>query len=326
MRLMSSATLIAKNCQPVWISGGHMIFNRQDLEKKPKLWGTYSGDPNGSSVALLGAQSGHRGASSVTPDGSLVVLEVAEGVDKTWPDAAPGKGSGNDLFLLNRGTGLVTRLTTGRRGTIWACIKPDGSKVCWSEMVKTPLESRTLLGFWQIHVADIVAGALANEKVWDQGPGFYETYGWRGDSDQVMFCSNATISASWLSSQCWMIDEGLKGPAVRVSRQVGTPPGDAYHEFMARPPDAMFGESQILTSVGYQTAGMDLHRIRPDGTGMARVSWFGMGVKTPAGWPKARPYADVLGVAFDPADPKSIYAGVTYDPNATTVDCWRIEL
>lgn len=313
---MTSATLLATNCQPVYVSGSNMIFNRQNAKG---IWDVYSGNPTNSSLPLLtAAATGHRGASSATPDGQNVIIETAEGIDKTWPDAAPGKGSGNDLYLFANATGIVSRLTTGRKGTIWGCVKPDGSKVCWSEMTTTPTKSKTLLGFWQIHVADITNGQLVNEKVYGKPDSFYETYGWYDDT-HIMFCSNAGLG-NWLTSQCWTIDEELATSPVRVSQPVGKPPSNADHEFMFTPPDTMFDGTWILTSIGYETVGLDLWRIQPDGSNMTRVSWFNT---KKSGWPAPK-YSVVGGLAFDLANPDVIYAGVSH--GGTGIDCWMIEL
>jgi hypothetical protein len=72
---------------------------------------------------------------------------------------------------------------------------------------------------------------------------------------------------------------------------------------------------------------MDLWRLYPDGTGLSRVTWFGGapngwgGFTQHAGWP-APSYVVAGELAFDQADPHSMYAAVASDANAKNVDCY----
>jgi hypothetical protein len=335
--------MVAEDCQPVWIRGDQMIFNRRQPDGH---WDAYIGDTScGDGKPLLKPVPGHLGASNVTPDGRFVLFEEDFGNPPGQSDAQPGKGVNDELVLLDRETGRVTQLTYHRLGTIWGMLNPAGTMVTWSQMVQTPLQSGSLrnylLGVWQIHLADITPqGTLTHERVWTEphGKGFYETYGWFGD--QLMFASDvgvnpASVLGHWTASQDWLISDRL--PAGAAAHRVSTPlpnrfAGDAndYHEFMTVAPAGMFGGtgSWILTSIAYQTdRGMDLWRMRPDGSGLQRVTYLNGNAshQRVPGFP-APQYAVVGGLAIDPAHPKVIYAGVSTDPESTQVNMWRIQM
>ncbi len=332
----ASATRLASNCQPVWVGKSQMIFNSR---KADGHWEAYLGNARcGGGKPLLPPTPGHRGASDVTPDGRYVLFETDFGSHPGRSWAEPGKGVDNDLVLLDRSNGRVTRLTSGRKGTIWGRLKSDGSKVTWSQMTKTPLGSGhpkdDLLGVWQIHAADITPrGTLANERSWDRGRGFYETYGWLGD--KIMFASDAGVRpksalGSWMSAQDWLIPDTLPrgASATRVSRPMPKANGGTsndYHEFMTVAPAGMFDHGPwILTSMVHETRGMDLWRVAPDGSGLKRVTFFnGDGKRRVKGFPEPR-YSIVGGLAVDAGRPKYIYAGVTNDIQSKSISCWRI--
>lgn len=342
----SSATLVAANCSPTWVSGNQMVFNQRGSNG---LFNAYIGDINCQNAkTLLPATGGNVGASSVTPDGQYVALEEAYGPQKTFSDSQPGKGVNNEIVLLDRNTGRITTLTTGGLGTIWASLNSTATKITWSQMVKTPLNSGSIknyaLGIWQIHAADITPqGTLANEKVWSQpnDQGFYETYGFYGN--QIMFASDAGVYpksslGNWLSSQDWLIDSTLPSgsTAVRVSQPLPNGFGGTsndYHEFMSVAPSGTFSDSGpwFLTSIVYQAnGGMDLWRMKPDGSGLQRLTYFN-GLQSRLSWQQvqgypAPQYTIVANLAIDPNNPKVIYANIIHSLSASQIDCWKIQI
>jgi hypothetical protein len=345
--LTSSATLLKINCQPLWVSGSQMIFN---MRQANNLWDVFMGDTNcGNATPLLPAFNGHRGGTDVTPDGRYVLLETDYGNPPGQDIAEPGKGFKNDLELLDRNTGIKTRLTTGRMGTIWGRLHPNGSKITWSQMYQDPIASGDLwnyaLGLWEVHVADLTPqGSIANEKSWKRSDdqGFYETYGWY--NDKIMFASDAGVQPKspwgyWLGSQDWLIPDSLPAgnSATRVSQPSPDPFGgleNNYHEFMFLAPSGMFSDDPgpwILTSVVRDSnGGMDLWRMKTDGSSATKVTYFN-GKNVNFAWqqvPGYPPpiYSVVGGLAFDQSNPKLIYAGVALDANAKDITAFRIQL
>jgi len=339
--ISASATMVAANCEPVWVRGNQMIFNRRQANGH---WNAYIGNTNCTDAKpLLRPVPGHLGACDVTPDGQYVLLEEDFGNPPGRPSAQPGKGFSNQLVLLDRRTGRVTQLTYRRLGTIWGMLNPAGTMVTWSQMTATPLQSGSvknyLLGVWQIHLADITPqGTLSHERVWSQGKGFYETYGWYGH--QIMFASDARVHpksflGSWLSSQDWMIKDTL--PARTTAKRISGPlpnarsgTGNDYHEFMTVTPPGTFSGSSpwILTSIVYQSSdGMDMWRMRPDGSGLRRLTYFNGNAahQQVAGFPSPH-YATVLGLAIDPSHPSIIYASVSDDLGSSLINLWRIQV
>ena len=342
-----AAEFVRANCQPVWKRGNKMIWNQRQRNGRFDIL-VGDGDGNGG-VPLLPAWDGHRGASGVTPDGRWVLIETDYGTPRGQGYSEPGKGFHNDLELLDRQSHRLTRLTTGRYGTIWAKLHPRGDKVTWAEMKQHALESGHpvdyLLGVWDIHVADITAdGKLAHERSWRNPAekGFFETYGWYG-SDKIMFASDAGVQpksplGAWLTTQLWTIPDSLPAgnSATRVSPSFPKPAGgreNAYHEFMHLAAEQTFREPGpwILTSICWDAnKGMDLWRMRVDGSGRERLTFFN-GTWNPAakkwertpGFP-APCYRIVGGLVIDPAEANVIHAGVTPDPNAKDIEYWRI--
>jgi hypothetical protein len=133
----------------------------------------------------------------------------------------------------------------------------------------------------------------------------------------------------WFATQLWTIPDTLGAGAqpTRVSPQFvrklwwgGDDRQNAYHEFMHVAPGGTFSEAGpwILTSIVWGTEpnnGMDLWRMRPDGSGRERLTRF-----------NDTRYAAVGDLAFDPLDPRRIVAGVARDFHAKAIDAYEIRL
>ncbi len=335
----SGAALVMQNCSPVWLGTDSMVFNRRQVSGH---WDVLTGDRScGGAQPLLAPHQGHRGASDVSADGRWVLLETDFGTPRGQDYAEPGKGFANDLELYDRQTGRLTRLTSGRKGTIWARFNAAANKVAWTELVKTQFEADTwnnLLGVWSLHVADITpAGQLANERSWQHPsqPGFIESYGWLGD--KVMFASDSGVNATnpwmghWYASQLWLIDDSLAAGALPTRVSPPFEGANEYHEFMTLADPGAFSDEGpwILTSIVRDTQpfnGMDMWRMRPDGTGRQRLTYFnGNQNQAVNGYPSPK-YHVVGGVVTDPTDSSRVLAGVTPDPNAKVIDAWWIKL
>jgi hypothetical protein len=335
-----TARLIQENCSPVASdSQGSWCFN----SRQPNgLWDVFIQPfEDNEAIRPLPEHDGHRGGSDMTD--RLLLLTTAFGPLRKDVSADPGKGFGNDLQLVDRATGRVSRLTHGRKGIIWAKLRPDGKKVCWSEMRLAPLESNLwhhLLGVWRLHVADIAVSGdtywLENERTWEHPTeqGFIETYGWVPGTDRIIFASDSGARGSfmwWLGAQLWTIPDTLPAGTdarVRVSRTFPAWWGgqeNVYHEFAHFAP----GDDRVYTSIIRDTKdnGMDLWRMRLDGSGRERVSFFG-GVNKDWKWmpvdgyPAPR-YIVVGGMAWVDG---AWVAGIAADANAQRIDAWRIEI
>lgn len=311
----ASAQLFRRNCQPVGFYQGRLVYNSRNANG---VWDVYI-DGNSITSPCSDLVREHRGGIDVK--GSLLLLEAGTGSDASQE---PGKGYQNDVYLLDLSAGRAVRLTHGRKGTIWAKLNATGDRVCWSEMVQPPLESGDLwnyaLGTWQVHVANIQNGALFDEYVFG-GTGFYETYGWL-DDQTLMFASDVGVQPTswwlghWFASQLWIMPDLADSTPTRVSPPVGGQ--NLYHEFMHVAPAGLFADGAdpwIVCSICEDTAGMDLWRLQPYGSGKQRVTYFNN-----AG------YAVVGDLAFDPVNPKIIWAGVSPNINATTIDAYQITL
>lgn len=290
--------LVTANCQPVGLYQSQLVYNTVDASTG--LYNAYCG-----SNPLPGARSPatHRGASSLV--GSLCLVETATG---TLSSEEPGKGIDNDINLVDLASGSVTRLTSSpgdwlgpwphRPGTIWATLHPSGARLCWSQYVS----AGDTLGYWAVHVADIVGGALANERAFSQGNAFYETYGWLQDG-RLLFASDAGVGAPspawmghWFASQIWAMPDQAGAAPSRLS------PADVnyYCEFAFQAPD---GDTLIYGSCRESVkGGLDYWRLSLSDLAAApvRVTNF-----------NAAAYANVGGLVFDPDNPKLIHAGVS---------------
>jgi hypothetical protein len=291
-------TLVKENCSPVTSENGELYLNQR---QSTGLFDARVGDMNCENLRpLLPAHDGHRGVGDVV--GDLVLLETALGADRRSTYAEPGKGSGVQLQLLDRSTGVVNQLTTGRRGIIWGKLHPSGTKVMWAEMLKTGLETdwwNNMLGTWAIHVADIQDGRLVNERQWSHptDPGFMESYGWLDDGT-VMLATDSGVPRNpwvpdWLTAQLWTMPDTLQGQPTRWSKPFQTKTwcsgaswcsvwftdNSPYHEFMHLIDGWIYfsvvWEYDLTGTTADRTPphnGLDLWRARPDGTQRQRVT------------------------------------------------------
>jgi hypothetical protein len=336
-------TKLQANCKPIEIAGQELFFN----ERQPSgLWDARVGDTScHNGRAFLPPHDGHRGVAEATD--RYVLLETALGPQRAADFAEPGKGVGIQLQLLDRATGQLAQLTTGRKGIIWAKLNPDGTKAAWAEMVRTPAQAGSLfpwnpyyLGQWELHVADVSMAGLANERAWRHptDPGFLEAYGWI--DDRIVFTSDQGLQQpsqqwDWFRSQLWTIADTLDQPPTRIS-----PPftyrtwccqkeQNAYHEFVREALPGAFPEPGrwLLFSVVWKRDlsacgctdppynGLDMWRMHLDGTGRQRVTGFNLDA-----------YANVSAAITDPADPKRLVLSVLNDAQADSIDAWELRL
>jgi hypothetical protein len=283
-------SLVRENCAPVTAEGGQLYFN----ERQPNgLFAPRVGNfdcTNDRPVAP--PHDGHQGIGDIV--GGRVLLETAVGPMRTNALAEPGRGLGNQLELLEGG--VVRPLVTVRPGIIWSKLHPSGDKVMWAQMIRGGDWWHHILGFWEIHVADIVDGRIANERSWKHATdeGWAESYGWL-DDDTVMFASDQGAPGNawgdWLSTQLWTMPDTLEGAPTRWSAPFTVQVWDwaswsvkpqqrlAFHEFMHLIDGWVYFSvvwEYDLTGKEYDVTpphnGLDLWRAHLDGSGRERVT------------------------------------------------------
>ena len=342
-----SGTFVASNCAPMAAaSDGTMLWYSKN---SAGLWDAYIGNGNCQGQPLLSPYSGNRGPSDITGDGRYVLLTTAVGWDRALPDSSPGRGSQNAIQLYDRQTGKLSTLlasaTTSQRGVILPKLNSDGTKIVWSQMVKTPAEAPPA-GEWALHVADVDlnAGTLSNNVEWqdpDGQPAFYETYGWVPNTNLLIFMSTTrSTGAGFGDAQLFTLPEDLD-PNTAPTRI--SPPFapvwpwqsavDVYHEFASFAPDA---PTTLYTSIGADTVGGDdlfSYDMRSRGANgllgqPTRISYFGGdmdlngGTQAIPGWPQPS-YTVVGSMAWVNG---AWVATTCPDLLCSSVNAWRITL
>jgi hypothetical protein len=338
------ASFLAANCAPVAASSsGTMVWYARN---GAGVWDAYIGDASCRGAPLLAPYEGNRGPAGITANGRYVLLTTAEGWDRRLRDSSPGQGSGDSIQLYDRRTGRLSTLLAGatpsQRGVIWPSFNASGTKIVWSQMVKTAYEDPPV-GEWALHVADVnlEAGTLSDDVEWqdpDGRPAFYEAYGWIPRTHRVIFMSDTRgTSGAFRNAQLFTLPEGLARDAVPTritpafrSSLPGRAPQNVFHEFAhfaPRQPDTLY------TSIGADTVGgddlfaYDLRARRANGLLGAprRITYFGGdppvdGTAPVAGWP--RPSSTVVTTMA--------WAGGAWvvatcpDPLCSRVNAWRV--
>jgi hypothetical protein len=343
----TSGTFIASNCAPVAAaSDGTMVWSSRNSSG---LWDAYIGNAKCQGAPLLAPYAGNRGPADITADGRYVLLTTAVGWERQLLTSAPGAGSQNAIQLYDRQTGKLSTLLAGgtgsRRGVIWPKFNADGTKIVWSQMLKTALENH-MVGQWALHVADVnlAKGTLSNNVEWQDPNGqaaFYETYGWIPSTDLLIFMSTTrATSAGWGSAQLFTLPDELNPNTAprRISPQSAPAwpwqsPTDAYHEFAHFAPNAPY---TLYTSIGTDTVGgddlfsYDMRTQGPNGlVGQpTRISYFGgdmnlnWGTKAISGWPQPA-YTVITTMAWVGGE---WVAATCPDMLCTQVNAWRITL
>jgi hypothetical protein len=276
------------------------------------LWDAYIGNGSCQGKPLLPPYAGNRGPADMTSDGRYVLLTTAVGWDKSFPWAAPGRGSQNAIQLYDRVTGRLSTLlgsgTSSQRGVIWPKLSPDGTKIAWSQMVRTAMEVPPN-GQWALHVANVnlETGTLSNNVEWQDPNGeaaFYEAYGWIPGTHLLVFMSGTrSTSTNFKRAQLFTLPDSLNPASAptRISPKFAPAwpwqsPVDVFHEFAAFAPGA---PNILYTSIGADTLGgddlfsYDLRTQQPGGLlgQPTRISYFGgdlnlnWGSAAIPGWP-----------------------------------------
>lgn len=276
---------------PIGYLGESLIINQiNDRGVEDAFVITPGGKPQSITSTLNDLVITNRGASDV--NGFNVLLEVAVGPLAMLALSQVGRGTSNEIWLLDMKTNTGYPLVTGRPGTIWARFNPAGTRIIWSELVTTPFdthdEANYVFGFWQLHTADITPTGIANETVYNNpsyfGNAFYEPYGWI-DNDTLIFASDYGMTpvknvAHWLLMQIWTMPDTPNAIPTRLSPPVsGRTP---LHEFAYQAPVGMFDDTDDWVIFGMALGtigsdGLDLWKmLRTDTTGasLERLTYF----------------------------------------------------
>ena len=311
------------------------------------VWDAYIGNGSCQGTPLLPPHNGNRGPADITPDGRYVLLTTAEGWDRGLPDSSPGQGSGNSIQLYDRQTGRLSTLLAGatasQRGVIWPTFNANGTKIVWSQMLKTAAEAPPF-GEWALHVAEVnlETGTLSENVEWqdpDGPPAFYEAYGWVPNTNRLIFMSTTPATApSFRASQLFTLPEELNpGTApTRISPEFAPvwpwqSAANVFHEFAHFAPN---DPNTLYTSIGADTVGGDdlfsYNMQTEEANGLlgqpTRISYFGGdlnlngGSQAIPGWP-APSYTVITTMAW-------VNGGwtITTCPNmhCSQVNAWRI--
>jgi hypothetical protein len=341
-----SATLITANCAPVAASSeGTMVWYARN---GAGVWDAYIGNASCQGAPLLAPYKGNRGPAGITANGRYVLLTTAEGWDRTLPDSSPGQGSGNSIQLYDRQTGRLSTLLAGatpsQRGVIWPSFNASGTKIVWSQMIKTAAEAPPN-GQWALHVADVnlEAGTLSDNVEWqnpDGQPAFYEAYGWVPGTNRVIFMSNTDgTSSAFRNAQLFTLPEELSAstPPTRISPEFAPAwpwqsPVNVFHEFAHFAPTL---PNTLYTSIGADTVGgddlysYDLRSQQPSGLlgQPSRITYFGgslnlnVGSAPVPGWPSPS-YTVVTTMAWVNG---AWVATTCPDMLCSKVSAWRID-
>ena len=206
-------------------STGKLVFDRKDADGVYQL---YVGDPDTGDFACISC-SAHPGAPATnrqkskamwSPDGKFIVLEAE--MDNHPLSKLPATGQFSEL--INNGVWnniyattpdgsqwfkLTDKSTTGTNSALFPAFSPDGTKMMWSQMVKTPTISSPL-GVWHLMIADFVvenaAPRLANIRdITPPGARFVESHVFSPDGRSVMFAADIN-SSSPLSTDIWTLN------------------------------------------------------------------------------------------------------------------------
>lgn len=270
----------------------------------------------------------------VSPDGRYALVTVERsghaGNPDGYPGAAPGKGTYNDLWLLDLTSGLtwklVDLLVTKSTALIWPRFDSTGTRVVWSELTTVHWYD---LGIWTLFAADLSLGGaaptLSNRRSY-RGAGFVEAYGFV-DGDQAVLAAAGLTGLSGWNPQIAKFPVTASGIAAPKRLSPKTPDEawavfQNYCEF-AYPMPGFPGRIMYGRMFGMQGGSLEFWTMKDDGTDHVQLTRFSD--------PKSPQYqgsatAILGGIAWDPDDPKRFVVGVALDSNAVNMRALMVTL
>lgn len=292
------AEMIYENCLPVGWYNGTLVYNAVN---DYGVWDMFIGTPHAGLSLRTGSATvlATTHARAFDMRGANVLCTVAPGEEDLQ---IPGKGRDNDIFIYDASDpgGTPVQLTTdsgGAIGIIWPMFNSDGTRIAWTEQ----FANGGIMGYWEVHVADISGGTLVNEYSFrDADTAFYETYGWT-PGGELLFLSS--VGFTQLNPQLFTRPDQVTATATRLSDPyAGSSP---WHEHAHVAPAAMFGGADPWLLYGTTAGdeeydGNELWRMNYDKSDRAQVTYFN------AEWSR-----NVLGyIRPDPNDSKLIHVGM----------------
>lgn len=295
-----------------------IYFNRRRVEGGVfDGWSAYpdgSGEVCHTDIAAY-PRNTHAGIGDVTPDGKYALVTVER--SNHWPMVdgdeigAPGRGTYNNLWLLELATGKTWKLrdilVQKTNALIWPRFNTKGTKVVWSELVTPALIPGVIggLGEWRMHVADLSIGAssasLVNIRTVNT-KGLMEAYGFSSDGSHILFAGDKIVGKELDALTICEIPSILSGDIKQISPKTPVGYWANYNEFAYYIPGT--NDEIVLFARTVATNGLDYWITNRDGSNVERITFFGSsdGAKSIAG-----------GLAFNPEDNAEFVAGFALD-------------
>jgi hypothetical protein len=303
---------------PIAWADGRIYYNQRE---ESGLYNGWAANPDGSDAVCVTCGSVYptgtqHGVSDATPSGQYLLATVERAshppISDGLPEAAPGDGAFNDLWLQTSDGSHAWQLTneksSGTSALIWARFDSTGTRVVWSEQWQWGVP----FGGWRMHVAEITwsggVPSLTNEDTL-QSTGILEPYGFTPDGSHVLFAADVLAGTSWDDLQIMTIPANLSGTAVRLSPEDTSDTGyfSNYNEFAFTMPES--GRIIFARSVGAYFESMEYWTMNPDGSDPKQLTWLSVPWSSQYhGYPSL-----AGGLAFNPTDPKQFVASIETD-------------
>jgi len=300
---------------PVAWANGRIYYNQREESGLSNGW---AANPDGSDAVCVTCSGVYpsatqHGISDATPNGQYLLATVERAshppIATGLPEAAPGMGAFNDLWLQtangSQAWQLTNAKTSGTTALIWPRFDSTGTRVVWSEQWQWGVP----FGGWRMHVAELTwSGGVPSltKEVTLQSTGLLEPYGFTPDGSHVLFAADVLAGAPWDDLQIMTMPSSLAGTATRLSPSEAPDTGyfSNYNEFAYTMPGS--GRIIFARSVGAYLQSLEYWTMNADGSDPRQLTWLSVPWSSQyQGFPSL-----AAGLAFDPEDPKRFVAGI----------------
>ncbi len=300
-----------------WVDG-RIYYNQRG---ESGLFNGWSANPDGSEAVCVTCDGVYpsgtqHGIADASPDGKYLLATIERAnhppVAVGTPEAAPGDGAFNDLWLQtadgSHAWQLTNEQTSGTSALIWPRFDSTGTRVIWSEQWQWGVP----FGGWRMHVAQITwsggVPSLTDEQTL-QSTGLLEPYGFTPDGSHVLFAADALAGTPWDDLQIMTMPADLSGTATRLSPEDEPDTGlfSNYNEFAFTMP----GSGQIIfaRSVGAYYESMEYWTMNANGSDPRQLTWLSAPWSSQyQGYPSL-----ATTLAFDPSNPNVFVAAIETD-------------